>query len=49
MINNWGSTEIILRNRIIDGTKTRGFLAEENQKMVGFLLYEIYEDVCEQD
>ena len=41
MINNWGATEIILRNKIIDGTKSKGFIAEDNNKMVGFLLYDI--------
>ncbi len=47
MINNWGATEIILRNKIIDGTKSKGFIAEDNNKMVGFLLYDINDDICE--
>ncbi|MDO5556260.1 MAG: GNAT family N-acetyltransferase [Clostridia bacterium] len=47
--NEWGSTNIISRGEIIDGTKLSGFIASNNKgEIIGLITYFIYpNNVCE--
>lgn len=47
LIEEWETTDIIIRGKIVDGTKLDGFLAIEDNKIVGLITYEIYENECE--
>lgn len=47
LIDNWFSTDISVRGKIIDGTKIDGFLLQENNKIIGLITYKFFGDVCE--
>lgn len=46
-IDNWYSTDMSLRGKIIDGTKLDGFLLREENKIIGLVTYTFFEDICE--
>lgn len=46
-IENWCSTDMSIRGKIIDGTKLDGFLLQEDNKIIGLVTYKFFEDVCE--
>lgn len=47
LINEWEATDIIIRGKIIDGTKLDGFLAIKDNKIIGLITYIIEENECE--
>ena len=44
LIDEWESTDIIVRGNIIDGTKLNGFLAKSDKNVIGLVTYLIYEN-----
>ena len=46
-IDNWFSTDMSIRGKIIDGTKLDGFLLQENETIIGLITYTFFEDICE--
>lgn len=44
---NWGSTKIVSRNRVHDASNLPGFLAVEEGKPLGVIIYNIEDDQCE--
>ena len=44
---NWFTTAMVLRGRVIDMTKTDGYFASEDKKIIGLVTYIFYRDVCE--
>ncbi len=46
-IDNWFSTDMSVRGKIIDGTKLDGFLLQEDNKIIGLVTYIIIENICE--
>ena len=47
LIDEWEATNIIIRGKIIDGTKLDGFLALKNDEIVGVVTYMIENNECE--
>ena len=47
IINNWFSTNIIIRNKVIDATKLDGFLLLEENKIIGLITYTYFDNICE--
>lgn len=47
LINEWEATDIIIRGKIIDGTKLDGFLAIKDNKIIGLITYIMEENECE--
>ncbi len=47
LINEWESTNIVIRGKIIDGTKLNGFTAIKNNKIIGLITYMIENNECE--
>ena len=47
LINEWEATDIIIRGKIIDGTKLDGFLAIKDNKIIGLITYIIENNECE--
>ncbi len=47
LINEWESTDIIIRGKIIDGTKLDGFVAVKDSKIIGLITYMIENSECE--
>lgn len=47
LIENWYSTDMIIRGEIIDGTKLEGFLIQEENKIIGLVTYTFFGDICE--
>src|SRR5690606_439385 len=47
MRENWGSEKIVTRNTIHDATEVPGFIAEQNGKPAGIVLYHIKNKDCE--
>ena len=47
LIEEWEATDIIIRGKIVDGTKLDGFLAIKDKKIVGLITYEIDGNECE--
>lgn len=47
MKENWGSEKIVTRNTIHDALKAPGFIAEQDKKPVGIILYNIKDKDCE--
>ena len=45
--DEWESTNITIRGKIVDGTKLKGFIAKTNDKIVGLVTYLIEEGECE--
>ena len=46
-IDNWFSTDMCVRGKIIDGTQLDGFLLQEENKIIGLVTYTFWGDVCE--
>ena len=44
---NWFTTAMVLRGRVIDMTKTDGYFASQGGKIIGLVTYIFYRDVCE--
>jgi GNAT superfamily N-acetyltransferase len=47
MRENWGSEKIVTRNTIHDATEVPGFIAEQDKKPAGIILYNIKNKECE--
>lgn len=47
LIEHWFSTDIVSRGKIIDGTKLDGFIAYDNNIIIGLITYKINNDECE--
>ena len=47
MRENWGSEKIVTRNTIHDATEVPGFIAEQDKKPAGIVLYHIKSKDCE--
>ena len=47
LIESWASTDIVIRGKIIDGTKLDGFIALDDKTIIGLITYMFYDDVCE--
>lgn len=47
LIDEWESTNIIVRGKIIDGTILDGFVAMKNNNIIGLITYKIEESECE--
>ena len=47
MKENWGSEKIVTKNTIYNATELPGFIAEQNNKPVGIVLYNIKDKECE--
>ena len=47
LINEWESTDIIIRGKVVDGTKLAGFIALKDNKIVGLITYMIEYNECE--
>lgn len=46
-VQNWYSTDMSVRGKIIDGTKLDGFLLQDDNEVIGLGTYKFYGDVCE--
>ena len=46
-IDNWFSTDMSIRGKIIDGTKLDGFLLQEENTIIGLVTYTFFGDICE--
>ena len=47
LIDNWFSTDMIIRGQVIDCTKLDGLFILEDNKIIGLLTYLISKDECE--
>ena len=47
LIQEWESTDIIIRGAVIDGTKLDGFVVLDGEKIIGLITYMIEENECE--
>jgi ribosomal protein S18 acetylase RimI-like enzyme len=47
LISNWYSTIMVIHQEIIDMAKLEGFIAVNNNEIVGLMTYKIYEDHIE--
>ena len=47
LIENWYSTDMLIRGEIIDGTKLDGFLLQEDNKIIGLITYTFFGNICE--
>ena len=47
LINEWEATDIIIRGKVIDGTKLDGFIALRNNEIIGLVTYMIEANECE--
>lgn len=47
LISEWEATDIIIRGKVIDGTKLDGFIALKNNEIIGLITYMIDADECE--
>lgn len=47
MKENWGSEKIVTRNTLHDASELPGFIAEQDNKPVGLILYNIKNKECE--
>lgn len=47
LIDEWEATDIIIRGKIIDGTKLDGFIALKENKIIGLITYMIENNECE--
>jgi ribosomal protein S18 acetylase RimI-like enzyme len=43
----WGSTSVVLRDRLIDASTLPGFVAQEGDRRLGFVTYQIEGHSCE--
>lgn len=46
-VQNWYSTDMSVRGKIIDGTKLDGFLLQDDNEIIGLGTYKFYGAVCE--
>ncbi len=47
LINEWEATDIIIRGKVVDGTKIPGIIAYKNDKIIGLITYIIENNECE--
>lgn len=47
LINEWEATDIIIRGKVIDGTKISGIIAYKNTGIIGLITYIIEDNECE--
>ena len=47
LINEWESTDIIIRGKVVDGTKLDGFVALKDNEIIGLITYVIENNECE--
>ena len=47
LIEEWEATNIIIRGKIVDGTKLDGFVAIKDNKIIGLITYMIENKECE--
>lgn len=47
LINEWEATDIIIRGKVVDGTKLDGFVALKDNKIIGLITYMIEKNECE--
>lgn len=47
LINEWEATDIIIRGKVIDGTKLDGFVAVKDNEIIGLITYMIENNECE--
>ena len=47
LVNEWEATDIIIRGKVIDGTKLDGFIALRNNEIIGLVTYMIEAYECE--
>ncbi len=47
LINEWESTDIIIRGKVIDGTKLNGFIDLRNNEIIGLITYMLESNECE--
>ena len=47
LINEWESTDIIIRGEVVDGTKLDGFVALKDNEIIGLITYMIKNNECE--
>ena len=47
LINEWEATDIIIRGKVIDGTKLNGFIALKNNEIIGLITYMLEANECE--
>ncbi len=47
LIQSWASTDIVVRGKIIDGTKLDGFVVYDDNKIIGLITYMFYDEICE--
>lgn len=46
-LDNWFSTDMSIRGKIIDCTKVDGFLLQEDNIIIGLVTYTFFGDICE--
>lgn len=47
LINEWESTDIIIRGEVVDGTKLDGFIALKDNEIIGLITYVVENNECE--
>ena len=47
LINEWEATDIIIRGKVVDGTKLDGFVAVKSNEIIGLVTYMIENNECE--
>ena len=47
LVNEWEATDIIIRGKVIDGTKLDGFIALRNNEIIGLITYMVEANECE--
>lgn len=47
LLDNWYSTDIVIRGEVVDGTSLDGFIVYDKNRIVGLITYIIYNSVCE--
>lgn len=47
IIENWFSTDMSVRGKVVDATKLDGFILIENEKVIGLVTYLFWDKICE--
>lgn len=47
LINEWETTDIIIRGKVVDGTKVPGIVAYKDDEIIGLITYIIENNECE--
>lgn len=47
LIKEWESTDIIIRGKVVDGTKLDGFIALRDNEIIGLITYVVEDNECE--